>query len=92
MTDLEKISQIVKESFGVPLNQVEKEGLLSSEKVLVMLFDNTGEIQFTIVEGVQSAIESEEYIYHLHQDWQKDCDSCRCEEGCPHADECPYAW
>lgn len=51
MSDLEKISQIVKESFGIPLNRVEKEGLLSSEKVLVMLFDNTGEMQFAIVEG-----------------------------------------
>lgn len=51
MSNLEKISQVVKESFGIPLNQVEKEGLLSSEKMLVILFDNTGEIRlFTIVQ------------------------------------------
>lgn len=51
MTDLEKINAIIKENFGVELNNTEKQGLLSSEYVLTIMFDKEGEIQFTIVQG-----------------------------------------
>lgn len=44
MTDLEKIDAIIKESFGIPLSQVEKQKLLSGEQVLTIMFDKEGEI------------------------------------------------
>lgn len=53
MSDLEKISQILKESFDAELNNTEKQGLLSSEQVLTIMFDKEGEMQFVIVEGAE---------------------------------------
>ena len=50
-SDLEKISGIIKDSFGIELNDFEAQKLLSSEYALTIMFDQEGEMQFAIVEG-----------------------------------------
>lgn len=52
MSDLERIENIIDNSFGIGgFSSTEKQGLLSSKQVLTILFDEEGEIQFAIVEG-----------------------------------------
>lgn len=52
MTDLEKIENIIDNSFGIGgFSSTERQGLLSSKQVLTIMFDEEGEIQFVIVEG-----------------------------------------
>lgn len=54
MSDLEQIENIIDNSFGIGgFSSVEKQGLLSSEQVLTIMFDKEGEIQFAIVEGAE---------------------------------------
>ena len=50
-SDLEKISGIIKDSFGIELNDFEAQKLLSSEYALTIMFDQEGKMQFAIVEG-----------------------------------------
>lgn len=52
-SDLEKINGIIKDSFGIELNDFEAQKLLSSEYVLTIMFDKEGEMQFAIVEGAE---------------------------------------
>lgn len=52
-SDLEKINGIIKDSFGIGLNDVETQGLLSSEQILTIMFDKEGEMQFAIVKGAE---------------------------------------
>jgi hypothetical protein len=52
-SDLEKINGIIKDSFGIELNDFEAQKLLSSEQVLTIMFDKEGEMQFAIVKGAE---------------------------------------
>ena len=54
MSDLEKIENIIDNSFGIGgFSSTEKQGLLSSEQVLTIMFGKDGEIEFAIVEGAE---------------------------------------
>lgn len=85
MSDLEKISQILKEGFDAKLNNTEKQGLLSSEQVLTIMFDAEGEMQFAIVQGADGESDNE-----FSSGWWNDPECIKDCLKCAHQHECIY--